>query len=1631
MKVGMKRMLPLLLAVLLVIPQVPLRTYGAEENPAEAGQSVTVTFAVGEEAYTNDPGSGQIHITADEPVTGGELVYTPWAGRYKVTGTGTLCSFTIPAGTSLEQNGIALPKLNVTNIGTENTNTYLSSYSWADSRGMICNEDTVFSENTTLSVALYGDGESYSLKFVCGGGDCSGQHSIPYILGGYPSATLRVGQSVSAPYIPGAQNIDANYSSEYCTHGKDYGELFVKWQVKNSASGEMVDFTAGTPITADYAENGSHSIKVYAVWGESVTATFRNSYGIVKEIQIAQGATLGELPEVEVPEGFVFLGWEYTDEQGIVHLADEETAIAQDTVFSARIVPKQSCSVTFYDVRPNGTSRTITAQVQVGQTLAQAIDVAGESQWIDGIPLADCVWYTQNDQGEKLPQTLNTPITQDAAFYTYTYQLELTFDSEVQSALTVTGREGQPLSPSDFVAGGVDYCTYTWTTEQGTTLNFSQLFTAGLTENISATTTRTEQKTGQIRFFVAIDNEWVPLSDRKMTIYTADNGRYNLTATQLESIYGEFGFTADMLQAETTFFPHTSPGDETIWGDVAAKIYLGIVYSPLRGVDYINSDVYYLPSQNCTNNGEKANYAESNSFYTVQVQDPAHQIYPDGELPAISYTYRNETAVATVKTASGVQWQCVGQDGSEVPGTENPDGTVTFTIANILQPYVISPVLQESQILLTYDIHLPKIPSDEDYGAPTIGGQSVYTTVGEGGKTHTILAPSMTEYFYDSGKYVGEATFQGWAVNGNSQQIVQPGESYTVPADATEITFVAQWSTKLGGTTAPMQSTMVNFFVALTAVPEGGTSWVGSTETNFFTGSVFTTDCGVLGQTAVEQKLYRETMFNDSEFKQYIVGGATSGNNLNAIHSALVQTLTAGYTMEGANGEKYTYRLQFPTDEEVLRQIRKMVEEGTVIKVNGRTVRAENLTSAKFTIRWNVFKLDNTDGWHVDGVLVAKTGSLKVTKTFAGDAEAIAAVQQGYSIDVKYVPNEYTPANTGGTLSLTGDNVQYDAATNTYTWVLPVDQYRDYTVTEKNYQSDRSGIVTNAQYSISRSVFQGQNTDGWQLYTGRLTVTGQTLAAGEQTVSLLNIYTQTGVMTLEKVDALTGVFLPGVSFTVRGEEGQPLRLYDLGENHYTVDPQQGCSVVDGGQITTDAKGQAFLYLGVGTFTFTETVPQGYEDPGTITVTLGVDGTINQASAANNKADREFTHYNGTTLRVRNYSKVLPLTVEKFWADGENKPVVLQVFCEGQNMGTDFAVTLNGISDHWYHTYSLTVPMYINGQPARYTLREMQIGSWSYSEEYGGDGYRYYDVSYSEMQYRTTGGQPTDLEGAGEIYLSVTNQRTQVTTVIRKVDQDGVALPDGEFYLYNAPSGEVPAVTVTKDDQGNNILQDMTPVMTAISDTYGWIDLGLLPGGNYYLIEHQAPPGYLGTDDLYLLEVQGTGVTLKRWADGQWVVVPEKTIANQKNTVEVHIKKLVTGNFGDQSRSFQFTVNSDKTIYPGTGYTVSQDGKAASFRLSHGEDVVLIAEKGATLTIGESDAEGYTMTIQVEGKPVEGSAYIVPSDDTEMVDIIVVNTRNTIPDAGVVLDTLPYVLILVLAAGASLLLRQRNRRSERE
>ena len=73
------------------------------------------------------------------------------------------------------------------------------------------------------------------------------------------------------------------------------------------------------------------------------------------------------------------------------------------------------------------------------------------------------------------------------------------------------------------------------------------------------------------------------------------------------------------------------------------------------------------------------------------------------------------------------------------------------------------------------------------------------------------------------------------------------------------------------------------------------------------------------------------------------------------------------------------------------------------------------------------------------------------------------------------------------------------------------------------------------------------------------------------------------------------------------------------------------------------------------------------------------------------------------------------------------------------------------------------------------------------------------------------------------------------------------------------------------------------------------------------------------------------------------------------------------------------------------------------------------------------SEANAMSIATaDGITITGS-YTVPSDGTKYVDIVVTNTKNANIDTGIVLDSLPYVLILALAGTGGLLLIKKGRR----
>ena len=156
-----------------------------------------------------------------------------------------------------------------------------------------------------------------------------------------------------------------------------------------------------------------------------------------------------------------------------------------------------------------------------------------------------------------------------------------------------------------------------------------------------------------------------------------------------------------------------------------------------------------------------------------------------------------------------------------------------------------------------------------------------------------------------------------------------------------------------------------------------------------------------------------------------------------------------------------------------------------------------------------------------------------------------------------------------------------------------------------------------------------------------------------------------------------------------------------------------------------------------------------------------------------------------------------------------------------------------------------------------------------------------------------------------------------------------------------------------------------------------------------------------------------------------------------NAVTVTVRKEVTGNFGDKSKYFKITYGSgendsirikngealelpmDVLVNSILNLTEECEGYSASAICKVGNDTIATAsvvyaeaatKKNPTLTFNFSD----------EGKQLTGDA-----------EIIITNHKDTTPDTGVLLDSLPYILIIacVAAIGAFIVIRRRKNRED--
>ena len=406
---------------------------GGEDAQLTNGDNITITFKINNSDYTHDPGSGYTHVKVDltdknNPAADGYFVgegglnYEYWTGyTHRITGTGILMTRSISAGTTLAGSGYGLPNISSTNITDNNTYSYVLSHSWVTEEGRICNDKTVFTEDTTLYLSLYSNEEHYNLNWVC---NCTseggGGHSVYFNLTSlYPSPTLKAGQSLSANYILSAADVNRTYTgTDSCNVGSSHNKVFTGWFLKDS-SGNEVPFSAGVPITADYADTG-HTVKIYARWEDyrepvMVTATFVNGNTTTTETLNSGDPLERKLPTVTAPDGKVFVGWQIGDTESY---ADAETVIETDTIYTAVFADK--VTVTFVNGGVTVETRELAKDSALG-TLPAAPEAAGTQVFLG--------WKADD--------------AADYASETTTISADVTFQAVFAESVTVTLMNGE------------------------------------------------------------------------------------------------------------------------------------------------------------------------------------------------------------------------------------------------------------------------------------------------------------------------------------------------------------------------------------------------------------------------------------------------------------------------------------------------------------------------------------------------------------------------------------------------------------------------------------------------------------------------------------------------------------------------------------------------------------------------------------------------------------------------------------------------------------------------------------------------------------------------------------------------------------------------------------------------------------------------------------------------------------------------------------------------------------------------------------------------------------------------------------------------------------------------------------
>lgn len=1024
-----------------------------------------------------------------------------------------------------------------------------------------------------------------------------------------------------------------------------------------------------------------------------------------------------------------------------------------------------------------------------------------------------------------------------------------------------------------------------------------------------------------VECYAARDGIWYPVTTVQTAAQYADGSgklRYYITAAELEEVYGAYGFKAANYHGER-FFPHTDSYDPNkMWAGAAPiKSEDGGWQIPLSHRTEIR--LYYLPANK---EGAESYFLDKkelsnetllaeNMFYTVTVEDDLNRVYQEPPAPKIAF--HGENVSITLNTVSSMAWDAMdGLTGThlELEPTKQTETSVTYTIEKISQPVVFYP--HTDTLVIKYEAEPdgwqhkigqfePSVQAPQQ-SAMVKGKKTLLVEPGDG--DYTLLAPDIDRIEV---KLTGEKannrslfySFLGWRVaNITEEVLLQPGTKLTA-ADLQhytgsdgEVTLRAKWS----GEDKLKRPITTHFFLHLNGEIRGsvddGVQWEDQKD---YTPALYT--IRMLGADNIPAEYSNK---NAEGVVKPLVARATNGDNAYAVDDTIRNMV---------NNPVQGGRLEDLPNEETIFAYLRAHSDTITMKVDGVEIPAEMLNSDYFQIRWNMVKFEHSDGWHIDGVLVAKRTRFFVTKTFAGDAEAIKQVRDKFLITVSHtengssvtdftlVPQPAKAVTEQGKLGYT----RYDAEADTYTWEVPAQQRRDYTIKETGHTLQGDKWRVNNRYLI-RNHPQGLS-GGYQDYPEESGITITAVAYGNdvpntavQTVALQNIYVGIGTLTVKTQDSITGNGLAKVEYKLSRPGGAEVVLYRKPNTTlYSVVQEEGYTEqIADCKIIADASGFFTIRLEEGTYILTETLPTGYFGPGTVQVTVVQNTGGNISYHAEAKALPEgITPSTGSWLQNADADNVVILNVPRMlisvtarssWpATGDKLPVTVELWRDGAPLpGDAYTVELNK-ENEWQYTWE-NLPLFTDGTVADYTLREIEIGDTYRDPGVAEDGFADYLVTYAKALYRQAEDKEYREEHwwqkadgtqcfAREALLVVNNEGIRGEIAFEKVDEKGYPLKGAEFTLYADAECTKRLATATSDENGDVQFEDK------------W------PAGTYYLRETTAPVGYTAAELTWTVKIAAGKATISTPGG--------TTVTEVKNTSRLRLKLKVLGPLGEE------------------------------------------------------------------------------------------------------------------------------------